>query len=109
MDALKDVYQASPVALDLIAETPKQQVLGQDGLEFRAVQFPDGISELGKVVHLVRTVRNNLFHGGKHQSDGWDDPARTRRLLHLVVVVLGELAVQAEIERLPPYLLTVRP
>lgn len=41
-------------------------------------------------------VRNNLFHGGKHGHDQWDDPTRMRRLLKLTITVLSELAALGE-------------
>ena len=49
-------------------------------------------TDLDKVVAYAKTVRNNLFHGGKHGHDRWDDPARMRRLLTLTITLLAELA-----------------
>jgi len=48
------------------------------------------------VVTLLKTVRNNLFHGGKHGDDGWDDPERILTLLELSIRVLDELADLAD-------------
>lgn len=91
-------YVPSAAALKLIAENPKRQVVGLTELEFRAVGFDDNPSELGKVVRLASTVRNNLFHGGKHGHENWDDPVRTEMLLNLVITLLHELAAHASIE-----------
>ncbi|MCC4262658.1 hypothetical protein LL270_18705, partial [Pseudomonas aestusnigri] len=41
----------------------------------------------------VKTVRNNLFHGGKHGAAGWDDPVRARLLIEMSTAVLAVLAV----------------
>lgn len=61
-------------------------------LGFRSVGFPASTSELGQVIGYCQTVRNNLFHGGKSSSDGFDSPERTKMLLSIVFVVLEELA-----------------
>ncbi|WSG98164.1 hypothetical protein U8P76_29130 (plasmid) [Rhizobium johnstonii] len=76
-----------------IAANPRKQIVGDDGsLAFRPVAFPAGTSELGQVIGLCQTVRNNLFHGGKSSNDGFDSPERTKMLLSIVLVVLEELA-----------------
>jgi hypothetical protein len=59
---------------------------------FTEVTFTDSASQLDRVTLLLKTVRNNLFHGGKHGSAYWDDPERIRLLLPLCITVLGELA-----------------
>lgn len=92
-------YVLSATAKALIAADPKRQVVGHGGLEFRPVGFDDKPSNLGKVVRLAHTVRNNLFHGGKHGHDMWDEPERMRELLPLVITVLNELAAHAGIRR----------
>jgi hypothetical protein len=98
VDKWSATYVPTAAALKLMAESPKRQVVGLTGLEFRPVGFDDNPSELGKVVRLASTVRNNLFHGGKHGYDNWDDPARTEMLLNLVITLLHELAAHASIE-----------
>src|SRR5688572_29831086 len=81
-------YTATRAAKALIAAKPQRQVVGRWGaLDFEPVRFDDNPSELGAVVRLAKTVRNNLFHGGKHGSAGWDDPDRTQQLLKLVISV----------------------
>jgi len=54
-------------------------------------------------VRYAKTVRNNLFHGGKHGSAYWDNPARMTLLLGTTITVLGELArlggIEADYER----------
>lgn len=67
-------------------------------LDFVPVGLDDRPSDLGKVVRLANTVRNNLFHGGKHGSESWDNPGRMRELLPIVIRVLDELADHAGIE-----------
>jgi hypothetical protein len=59
---------------------------------FTEVAFQDNATQLERVAILLKTVRNNLFHGGKQGSAYWDDPERMRLLLPLSVTVLAELA-----------------
>lgn len=75
----------------LIAANPKRQIVAADGLAFAELRL-NGRTELDQVVALLKTVRNNLFHGGKHGADHWDDPERTACLLKTGVQVLKDLA-----------------
>lgn len=87
-------YQLTTAAAALLAANPKKQVVADDeqSLEFCSVIFDDNASDLAKVSRLARTVRNNLFHGGKHDSEGWDNPVRIRELLPITSAVLDEFA-----------------
>ena len=85
-------YTLSPEAGDLLAAPPSKQVVGESrALEWRGLRFGEGESDLAKVVRVVKTVRNNLFHGGKHGDAGWDNPERTRALITNSQAVLGTL------------------
>jgi hypothetical protein len=78
---------------------PKKQRVGENSeLKWYDVGIADCKSELCKVVRLLKTIRNNLFHGGKHGADGWDDPVRTQELLRTGKLVLDQLAELADIE-----------
>lgn len=86
-------YELTKAGAALIEARPQRQVVvGNTRLDFRDVIFDDNTSDLGKVVRMAKTVRNNLFHGGKHGADNWDNPDRVRELLRLVVSVLDEFA-----------------
>ena len=92
-------YTLSTEAALLLAKPPEQQiVVASDELDWKPVGLADCRSELAKVIRLVSTVRNNLFHGGKHGGAGWDDPARTKELLAASKAVLGQLAKLASLE-----------
>ena len=92
-------YRLSPEAADLIDAAPKCQVVGAIGqLEWRDVDFRGFPGDFGKVIRLLQTVRNNLFHGGKHGADGWDDPARAAMLLRLGTDVLDQIARASGLE-----------
>jgi hypothetical protein len=75
----------------LMMKPPKKQVKGPSGgLAWRDNTPGDGEHEEAFLLRLVRTVRNNLFHGGKYPyPDGpVDDPARDRELLRAAIDVL---------------------
>lgn len=91
-------YQPSAAAAELIAANPQKQVVGDNGLEFTDVIFKADDSPLRRVTVLLKTVRNNLFHGGKSGGAGWDDPERIRQLLPPCITILDELAALAGIE-----------
>lgn len=90
-------YSLTAKAQELLDANPERQVVGRSGLEFRPVSFEGDQSDLSKIVRLTKTVRNNLFHGGKDSAKGWDDQSRMQTLLPLVVAVIDEFAQLAEI------------
>lgn len=90
----QETYRVSDAAHALIAANPRQQLVAQDGhsLEFKEVQFGAEVTDLARVVRLTKTVRNNLFHGGKSDSGGWDNAPRIKELVSLGSRILDELA-----------------
>jgi hypothetical protein len=90
----QETYRVSGAARALIAANPKQQLVGPDGhsLEFKEVQFGAQVTDLARVVRLTKTVRNNLFHGGKSDIGGWDNAPRIKVLVSVRSRVLDELA-----------------
>ena len=83
----------------LLVLSPKRQKIGQNSeLEWRDVGLQDCQSELCKVIRLLKIIRNNLFHGGKHGADDWDNPARTKELLSVGKLILDQLAKVAAFE-----------
>lgn len=89
----RDTYQPGPAARALLDADPARQVIVANGaLDFAPVVFNPGVADLDKVAELARTVRNTLFHGGKHGIEFWDDPGRMELLLATTIAVLDELA-----------------
>ncbi len=56
-------------------------------------------SEIEFILRMVRTVRNNLFHGGKHNIDVHESIERTELLLKHSLVVLEECLDVAPVQR----------
>ena len=72
---------------------PRKQVLTEDN----RVQFCDFVIDpdqrkLQQLLLMVRAVRNNLFHGGKHLPGGEMEPGRNEALVRSSLVVLRECA-----------------
>ena len=87
-------YQLSDQAKELLTSPLNRQIVTNNGnLEWRPVGTNYCTSDLEIVVRLIKTVRNNLFHGGKHGGADWDDLPRTELLLSASKSVLDQLAV----------------
>ncbi|MEP1895879.1 MAG: hypothetical protein ABJQ98_10600 [Alloalcanivorax venustensis] len=72
---------------------PRKQVLA-DGhrVEFRDFEIDPAQGKLQQLILMVRTVRNNLFHGGKHLPDGETESGRNEALVRSSMVILRECA-----------------
>jgi hypothetical protein len=92
VDRYRDAYHLTPAGKVLVEAKPKRQVVGLPDHEFVDVEFAADTDDLDKLVVYLKTVRNNLFHGGKHGEEYWDDAERTKLLLSNAIAVLHELA-----------------
>lgn len=94
--ANEQTYNLPATAKELLESPPDvQRYKNQRLWEWAPLNFKDGLSDLAKLVLVVKTVRNNLFHGGKHNAKGWDEPVRVQFLLSRGIDVLDELAAVA--------------
>jgi len=94
----RDEYHLTSAGQALIDAKPQRQIVGDGELTFRDVGFNAGATDLERVVRLANTVRNNLFHGGKHGSEYWDEPDRMRDLLATTIKAVDDLAAQAGLQ-----------
>lgn len=94
----RGAYHLTPAGQALIDAKPQRQIVSAGGLAFRDFGFNASASDLERVMRLANTVRNNLFHGGKHGSDYWDEPDRMRDLLTTTIKALDDLAAQAGLQ-----------
>lgn len=94
VEKYSDLFQLSDEAKKLISLNPLRQKVGDNKLlEWKPVNINDCKSELCIVVKLLKTTRNNLFHGGKHGADGWDEPIRTKELLTHGINILHQFSI----------------
>lgn len=96
-------YSFSKEAEELISLKPKRLVHTEvEGFRWEELQIEHEQSELSFVIFNLKTVRNNLFHGGKHNPEGISNPdqaERDKKLVEVGKTVLDELArLDPEIE-----------
>lgn len=86
-------YELSSEAIKLVKLHPKRQIVeDQFDLGWKRVGIDHCNSELSKVKTMLLTIRNNLFHGGKHGDFGMNDLQKNLELLKLGKIVLDQLA-----------------
>lgn len=85
---IKDVTSELLEASNYYLNTPPQkQVLDNGGLAWSSM-VPNNPAEIENLLILVRRVRNNLFHGGKYNSQAHDETARNESLLRYGITIL---------------------
>jgi hypothetical protein len=76
-------------AVDFFLLNPPWKQVIVDGSMYWDASVPNnGLSEIEKVLLLIRRVRNNLFHGGKFNFDVHENTARTTHLLEYSIIIL---------------------
>lgn len=94
-----DQYEITDSGRRLLELAPERQIVGLGKrLTWRQVDVGNCQSELCKVVRMLKTLRNNVFHGGKSGGAGWDQPDRTADLLDNGIKELHALAGLAGLE-----------
>jgi hypothetical protein len=71
----------------LVAEPPYRQMIVNNGLSWQPLTFPNGSHAVSQALLAIRTVRNNLFHGGKHTPHS--PPGRDEKLVRSALLVLN--------------------
>ena len=62
--------------------------------------MPENESEIEFLLRMVRTVRNNLFHGGKYNIEVHEEVERTELLLqNSLTILMACLRLSQEVER----------
>tara|TARA_B000000460_G_C21457206_1_gene366403 strand:+ start:247 stop:714 length:468 start_codon:yes stop_codon:yes gene_type:complete len=90
------ISQASKEAVSyLFSEPPKKQKVvkgSHDKLStyWEPMNFSENTPELKKLVDIITTIRNNLFHGGKYGEREWDNEDRVKKLLESSIFVLND-------------------
>jgi hypothetical protein len=78
---------------------PKRQVFNNNGsYHWEKTDLNRENTNLGKVILIIKTIRNNLFHGGKSSQDDWDNPDRNIFLLDKGKIVLDTLATLGDLD-----------
>lgn len=85
--AVKDENFVGAVKYILTAP-PRKQVLNGNAVAFADQTIDQNQGTAQQVLLMIRTVRNNLFHGGKVLPDGEKEAGRNERLVVSSLVVL---------------------
>lgn len=72
----------------LKAASPRRQVVRDGKLHWDVLQQRPGESEEGFVLRLVKTTRNNLFHGGKYPDGPIAEIARDKTILNAALRII---------------------
>lgn len=76
----------------LSAHPPKRQQLNSAGdIVWAELTFAPGDSRAWRLLLYLRTVRNNLFHGGKFNDQEVEDPIRDLRLIAACLFAVDQL------------------
>lgn len=93
-------YVISTEARRLLDLHPKHQIVSTNNDNLRWI--PVGIShckdDLCKVITMLKAIRNNLFHGGKHGDTDVDNRQRNQELLKIGKLILDQLASMANLQ-----------
>ena len=75
-------------ALYITTAPPKRQWVENGRLTWKETESPRNFKDF---LNCIKTVRNNLFHGGKFGCDGFTDPERSFQLIAASIAILAEL------------------
>lgn len=84
-NATPDLAQACEYLSD---NPPNQQVIINESIGWQTPTKGEGEADVQFLLRMVRTVRNNLFHGGKHNIEMHEDTQRIELLLRDSLIVL---------------------
>jgi hypothetical protein len=78
----------------LLGSPPNKQVILRDGprwtIAWETPVRPQNEADIEFILRMVRSIRNNLFHGGKYSTEVHKDTERTEQLLRSSITILEE-------------------
>ena len=74
----------------MLDNPPRKQVIVNDSAAWETPVRSHHESDVEFLLRMVRCVRNNLFHGGKHNNELHEDTQRIELLLRSGLVILHE-------------------
>lgn len=99
VEKYEESYIATEETILLIKLHPQRQIVCEtQGLRWKPVGTGHCKTELCKVVAMLLTVRNNLFHGGKHGNSSKEEQERDLLLINTSKTILDQFAAQFDLE-----------
>ena len=83
----------------LLSRPPRKQVIRNGELDFTDREIDEKQSRAQQTLLMVRTVRNNLFHGGKHLPLGEMEEGRNQALVEHSLTVLKRCILLHDVVR----------
>jgi len=83
-----DSEAAVEARIYLLTSPPRKQVLEGNQVTFKDQVIDENQRKTQQTLLMVRTVRNNLFHGAKHLPGGERQPGRNQKLVESALVIL---------------------
>lgn len=82
----------------LMTHPPRKQILVGHRVRFEEQNIDKKQAETQQILLMVRTVRNNLFHGGKYLPNGEQEVNRNQLLIqHSLTVLIACLELNQEV------------
>lgn len=87
-------YSLTVHSKKLIALKPHQEIIENSDLDLCWEEVPQcqDKNPLCTIINLLKAVRNNLFHGGKHTSENEESKKRNLELIEVSILVIQEIA-----------------
>lgn len=95
-DSIRELFQSNineelKAACEyLFINPPMKQVVDNSSIYWQPISRNETDWGVKRFLEMVRIVRNNLFHGGKHSNEVYEETERTARLLNSSLIVLRE-------------------
>ena len=77
----------------ILNSPPNKQVILNDSVAWETPIKEEHLSDIEFILRMVRCVRNNLFHGGKHSIEVHEDTKRTQLLLNSSLIIMKECLI----------------
>ena len=72
----------------LLGTPPRKQILSEGRVIFNDQTIDNNQAKANQVFKMIRTVRNNLFHGGKYLPNGEIEEGRNESLVRYSLLIL---------------------
>ena len=85
-------YEMDADEQEFLKNAPQREIFKSGALSWEDLKFGKTASDIKKLVLVLKTVRNNLFHGAQGSHGGWADEAKGRFLLEKAIHCLDKLS-----------------
>ena len=92
-------YQLREACEYIIESPPWKQIIINDAVAWESPIRPEHETDIEFILRMVRSIRNNLFHGAKFNNEDFEQKERTKKLLDCSLIILQEcLSLSARVK-----------